>query len=80
MQLPKVTQENVHIFIPSKVSKIVENVVNDKGIDRKEALLKFYNSKIYQILEQEDTKLWYESPNYLYMGWEREQNGEELDI
>ncbi|MEG0672275.1 hypothetical protein [Clostridium sp.] len=80
MQLPKITQENVHIFIPLKVSKVVETEVDNKGIDIKEALLNFYNSKVYDILEQEDTKLWYESPNYLYMGWQMEQNGEELDI
>lgn len=43
-------------------------------------IIKFYNSKPYEILEQKDTKLWYEGVNYLYMGWQREQNGEKLDI
>ncbi|WP_315120869.1 hypothetical protein [uncultured Clostridium sp.] len=42
--------------------------------------MNFYNSKIYEILEQEDTKLWYEGVNYLYMGWQMEQRGEDLDI
>lgn len=80
MVLPKVTQENVHIFIPLKVAKVVEKESRVKGIDRKQALINFYNSKVYDILEEEDTKLWYEGANYLYMGWEMEQRGEELDI
>lgn len=80
MKLPKVTQDNVHIFIPLKVSKVIEKEVDNKGVNRKDALISFYNSKVYDILEQEDTKLWYEAANYLYMGWQMEQKGEELDI
>lgn len=80
MALPKVTQENVHLFIPLKVAKVVKKVVKNQNMDVKEALLMFYNSKVYDILEREDTKLWYEGPNYLYMGLEMEQRGEELDI
>ncbi|MGL5085883.1 MAG: hypothetical protein ACRC68_09250 [Clostridium sp.] len=80
MTLPKVTQENVHIFIPLKVSKVVEKEVDNKAIDKKEALINFYNSKVYDILENEETKLWYESANYLFMGWQLEQSGEYLDI
>lgn len=80
MTLPEINQENVHIFIPLKVSKVVERESNEKGIDAKEALINFYNSKVYSILEKEDTKLWYEAANYIYMGWQQEQKGEELDI
>lgn len=80
MILPKVTQENVHIFIPLKAAKVAERYAKSHGISKKQALLDFYNSKVYGILEQEDTKLWYEGVNYLYMGLEREKNGEELDI
>lgn len=80
MSLPKITQENVHIFIPLKVAKVVEKETKNKGTDRKQALINFYNSKVYEILEQEDTKLWYECAKYLYMGWEMEQKGEKLDI
>lgn len=80
MSLPKVTQENVHIFIPLKVAKVSERFAKSHGISKKQALLEFYNSKVYDILEQEDTKLWYEGINYLYMGLEIEKNGGKLDI
>lgn len=80
MTVPKVTQKNVHLFIPLKVAKVTEMISKNKNISWEEALLKFYNSKVYDILEKEDTKLWYEGPSYLYMGFEMEQRGEVLDI
>lgn len=80
MALPKITQENVYLFIPLKVAKVTEMVSKNKGISWEDALTMFYNSKVYQILEQEDTKLWYEGPNYLYKALEMELSGEMLDI
>lgn len=80
MSLPKVTQENVHIFIPLKVAKVSERFAKSHGLTKKQAILDFYNSKVYDILEKEDTKLWYEGVNYLYMVFEMEKNGEKLDI
>lgn len=67
MSLPKVTQENVHIFIPLKAAKVADRLAKSHKISKKQALLDFYNSKVYGILEQEDTKLWYEGVNYLYL-------------
>lgn len=80
MVLPKVTQENVHVFIPLKIAKVTEMVSKSKNVSWEDALMEFYSSKVYGILEQEDTKLWYEGPTYLYMAFEMEQRGEKLDI
>ena len=80
MTLPKVTQENVHIFIPFKVAKVTELVSKNNNISWKEALLEFYNSRTYDVLEREDTKLWYEGASYLYMGLESEKRGEKFEI
>lgn len=80
MTLPQITQENVHLFIPLKAAKVTEMIVKKKNISWEEALLEFYSSKVYSILEKEDTKLWYEGPSYLYTVLEREQKGEPLDI
>ena len=67
-------------YIPLKVAKVTELVVKNNDIDWKAALLEFYNSRTYSVLEQEETKLWYEGANYLYMGLEMERRGEEFDI
>lgn len=80
MALPEITQENVHVFIPLKVAKVVEMQCEVTGEDKRSALINFYNSKVYEILEKEETKLWYEAPRYLYDGWVQEQQGKELDI
>ncbi|MGV8982711.1 hypothetical protein [Clostridium sp.] len=80
MTLAKVTQENVHIFIPLKVAKVTELVSKNNNISWKEALLEFYNSTTYNVLEKEDTKLWYEGVSYLYMGLCMEKRGEKFDL
>lgn len=73
MQLPEITQENVHLFIPLKAAKVTEMLSKDKKIGWEEALLEFYNSNVYDVLEKEYTKLWYEGPVYLYKELESEQ-------
>ena len=51
----KVTQENLHLFIPAKVGKIVSCMERDMKIGLKEALLAFYRSPVYRMLETENT-------------------------
>ncbi|AVP55908.1 hypothetical protein K144313037_p10620 (plasmid) [Clostridium tetani] len=74
MSLPKITQENVHIFIPLKASKVSQRLAKNYNLSLKDALLEFYNSKTYEDLEQEDTKLWHEGINYLYKELEEEKS------
>ncbi|MBU3110962.1 hypothetical protein [Clostridium lacusfryxellense] len=80
MTLAKVTQENVHIFIPLKVAMVTELLSKNNNISWQAALIEVYNSRTYSVLEKEDTKLWYEGVSYLYMGIESEKNGEKFDI
>ncbi len=80
MTIAKVTQQNVHIFIPLKVAKVTQLVAKNNHISWKEAMLGFYNSRTYDVLENEESKLWYEGVNYLYMGIEMEKRGEKFDI
>ncbi|GAA0741488.1 hypothetical protein [Clostridium oceanicum] len=73
MTLPKITQENVHIFIPLKAAKVTYRYAKQHGTSEKEALLEFYNSKTYEALEREETKMWHEGVNYLYEEFEEEK-------
>lgn len=75
MNLPKITQENVHVFIPYKVAHVATHIMKDENITVEEALGKFYNSKTYEILEIEETKMWYESPKYLYEDYIQRNGG-----
>ena len=47
MTRPKVTQNNVHLFIPGKVAKICTQIHRDQQTDLQESILKMYNSSIY---------------------------------
>ena len=48
------------------VPKIVGLIVENHGIDEVTASRKFYESKVYSLLEEEDTKLWHLSPLMLF--------------
>lgn len=66
MARPKVTQENVHLFIPDKVSKICAQLAKSQNLSLNEAILKFYNSPVYETLSRESSKLWQEGWVYIY--------------
>ena len=55
------------------VPEIVKLIVENSAFGEIEASEKFYNSKVYEKLEQEDTKLWHLSPLTLYNMFEEEQ-------
>ena len=50
------------VIIPRLLSKLTET----KGITEQEAIQILYNSKLYEALEQEETKLWHLSVESLY--------------
>ena len=62
------------LIVPAVVKLIVEN----KNLDEIEASDIFYQSKVYEKLEQEDTKLWHLSPLTLYNMFEEEQKTGEI--
>ena len=57
------------LIVPAVIKLIVEN----NSIGEIEASDKFYRSKVYEKLEQEDTKLWHLSPLTLYNMFDEEQ-------
>ena len=63
---PQVTQQNVHLFIPSKVSKICSELARTENLSLNESILKFYNSSAYETLSRESSKLWQEGWVYVY--------------
>ena len=62
----QVTQENLYNLIPPKAAKITTILRNARSMAVKQALLTFYKSKAYRLLEQEETKLWHSSPAQIY--------------
>ena len=62
------------VLIPQIVSLIVEKDKLDEII----ALNEFYQSKVYDLLAIEDTKMWHYSALTLYMMWKHEKKTNEL--
>ena len=62
------------VLIPQIVSFIVEK---DK-MDEITALNEFYQSKVYDLLAIEDTKMWHYIALTLYMMWKHEKETNEL--
>lgn len=61
-----VNQDNLYLFLPSKVSWMAEMLAEDKGMSIADAVSQIYQSDIYERLEDESTKLWHLGPVDLY--------------
>ena len=62
----EVTQKNVHLLLPSKLSWMANMLAEDKGISIVEAMKMLYSSEVYARLEKESTKAWHLGPVALY--------------
>lgn len=62
----EVNQANLYLFLPSKVSRMAEMLIEDKGIGVVEAVKAIYASATYKQLEDEASKTWHDSPVGLY--------------
>ena len=61
-------------LIPQTIALIVEK----DGIDDITAINKFYQSKVYDLLSKEETKMWHYSPMTVYMMWKHEKETGEI--
>lgn len=61
-----ITQENLYLILPSKVSRMAEMLADDNDISIIDAVKQVYASEVYQRLEQESTKQWHLGPVALY--------------
>ncbi|MBQ9587256.1 MAG: hypothetical protein IJR26_05285 [Bacteroidales bacterium] len=61
-----ITQDNLYLILPSKVSRMAEMLAEDSGKSIVQAVKDIYHSDIYKRLEQESTKQWHLGPVALY--------------
>ena len=62
----KITQDNLYLILPGKVSRMAVMYAEDFGVSIPEALKHIYNSETYKELEKEESKLWHYGPVALY--------------
>lgn len=61
-----ITQDNLYLILPSKVSRMAEMLAADSGMSIVQAVKEIYVSDVYKRLEQEHTKQWHLGPIALY--------------
>lgn len=61
-----ITQQNLYLLLPSKMSWIANMLADDRGISIAEAMKILYMSSFYARLADESTKLWHLGPVALY--------------
>lgn len=58
--------------------QIINLIITKEHIDENTALNLFYESKTYEMLSNEETKMWHYSPLTLYHIWKKERETGEL--
>lgn len=66
-------QNKLTAVLSLTVPKIVELIVENSRLSELEATQRLYVSRLYALLEDEETKLWHLSPLTLYNMFEEEQ-------
>ena len=61
-----ITQDNLYLLLPSKISLMTEMLCDDTDMSIVEAMNHIYASSTYRQLEQEETKKWHLGPVALY--------------
>lgn len=70
----KITDKNLYLILPGKVSRMAMMYGSDYGISVAEAIKRIYRSATYRELEKEDSKLWHLGPVALYRMFLSENN------
>ena len=69
-----VTQDNLYLLLPSKMSWLASMLAEDENISIVEAIKRLYASKMYKKLQDESTKYWHLGPVALYEEFLEENN------
>ena len=71
-----ITQQNLYLLLPSKMSWLANMLAEDKGISIVEAMKMLYTSSFYARLADESTKLWHLGPVALYEEYQASVQGQ----
>ena len=70
----EITDKNLYLLLPGKVSRVAQMYTDDQKIPLTEALCRFYGSDTYKKLADETTKFWHFGPVALYEEFSDELN------
>ena len=73
-------KEKFQTLMPIFISALIKKIIEHKNISADEALSRFYNSRIYVLLDDEQTKVWHYSTEKLYHLFEEEMNTGKFEL
>ena len=62
------------------IPNLIEIIIEKEGISEIEAIEELYNSKLYELLANEETWVWHYSPLMLYTMWKSEKETGKIDF
>ncbi len=65
-------EERFSVIMTLLVPQVIDLITENSACDELTATKAFYQSKVYSVLEQEDTKLWHFSPLTLFSMFDEE--------
>lgn len=71
-------QEQFEALMPYISADLVAMIADRQNISGEEAIKKLYSSKLYALLEDEETKVWHYSTHMLYSLFEQEEKTGEI--
>ena len=74
----KIKAEQFTAMLFLLVSQVVQLISEAQGVSEEEAIKKLYHSRLYELLEDEETKLWHYSPQLLYAMFDEETRTGEI--
>ncbi len=66
-------QEQFEVLMPYISADLVAMIIEKQNTNAEEAIEKLYSSKLYEMLEMEETKVWQYSTKMLYSLLEQEE-------
>ena len=66
-------QKKFEAILTLLVPQVIDLIVKNYGLDEISATKAFYESKLYSVLEEEDTKVWHFSPLTLFCLFDEEK-------
>jgi hypothetical protein len=67
-----VNEDQFSAMLSVIVPPIIEQIIKNSNVDETDAISRFYQSRLYQELSDEDSKLWHYSPMTLYTMYQDE--------
>lgn len=74
------TKEEFQALMPYISADLVSMIAAKQNISNEEAILKLYSSKLYEYLEDEESKVWHYSTHMLYSLFEQEEKNGTIEF